>query len=59
MGYLAEKGNFEPKTLKEAMAYGTVVASFCVEDFSLDRLQQIDRPLIERRMREYRQMLAF
>ncbi len=59
MGYLAERGNFEPKTLKEAMAYGTVVASFCVEDFSLDRLRQIDRALIERRMTEYRQMLAF
>ena len=24
MGYLAEQGNFEPKTLKEAMAYGTL-----------------------------------
>jgi sugar/nucleoside kinase (ribokinase family) len=59
MGYLAEKGNFEPKTLKEAMAYGTVAASFCVEDFSLDRLQQIDRAGIERRMTEYRQMLTF
>ena len=43
MGYLAEQGNFEPKTLKEAMAYGILVASFTVEDFSLDRLQQIDR----------------
>jgi len=59
MGYLAEKGSFEPGTLKEAMAYGTVVASFCVEDFSLDRLQQIDRASIERRMAEYRQMLTF
>ncbi len=59
MGYLAEKGNYEPKTLKEAMAYGTVAASFCVEDFSLDRLQQIDRASIESRMTEYRQMLAF
>jgi sugar/nucleoside kinase (ribokinase family) len=59
MGYLAEKGNFEPKTLKEAMAYGTIVASFCVEDFSLDRLQEIDRAAIERRMTEYRQMLTF
>ena len=43
MGYLAEQDNFEPKTLKEAMAYGTLVASFTVEDFSLDRLQN-DRP---------------
>ncbi len=59
MGYLASKGNFESKTLKEAMAYGTVAASFCVEDFSLDRLQQIDRHQIERRMIEYRKMLTF
>ena len=40
MGYLAEQGNFEPKTLKEAMAYGILAASFTVEDFSLDRLQE-------------------
>ncbi len=59
MGYLAERGNFEPKTLKQAMAYGTVVASFCVEDFSLDRLQRIDRAAIDRRLAEYQQMLTF
>ena len=59
MGYLAEQGNFEPKTLKEAMAYGILVASFTVEDFSLDRLKQIERPDLDRRMAEYRQMLSF
>jgi len=37
MGYLAEQGNFEPRTLKEAMAYGILTASFTVEDVSLDR----------------------
>ena len=30
MGYLAQQGDFEPKTLKEAMAYGILVASFTV-----------------------------
>jgi sugar/nucleoside kinase (ribokinase family) len=59
MGYLAERGNFEPRTLKEAMAYGTLVASFTVEDFSLDRLQRIDRSDLDRRMHEYRRMLSF
>ena len=59
MGYLAEQGNFEPKTLKEAMAYGTLVASFAVEDFSLDRLQQIEREDLDRRMADYRRMLSF
>jgi sugar/nucleoside kinase (ribokinase family) len=59
MGYLAAQGNFEPKTLKEALAYGTLTASFTVEDFSLDRLKRIERADIERRMTEYRQMLSF
>ncbi|MEX2560593.1 MAG: PfkB family carbohydrate kinase [Pirellulales bacterium] len=59
MGYLAEQGNFEPKTLKQALAYGTVVASFTVEDFSLERLKTIARGDLDRRMDEYRQMLSF
>ncbi len=59
MGYLAEQGNFEPKTLKEAMAYGIVVASFTVEDFSLDRLQRLTRHDLDRRMGEYRRMMSF
>jgi sugar/nucleoside kinase (ribokinase family) len=59
MGYLTERGNFEPQTLKEAMAYGTVVASFNVEDFSLDRMQTINRCDLDERLAEYRKMLAF
>ncbi len=59
MGYLAETGRVDPKTLKEALAYGTLVASFTVEDFSLDRLKQITRDDLNRRMEEYRRMLSF
>ena len=59
MGYLAECGSFEPSELKTALAYGTVVASFAVEDFSLDGLHAIERTDIERRMSEYRKMLSF
>ncbi len=59
MGYLAEQGNFDARTLKTALAYGTLVASYTVEDFSLDRLRQVERADIERRMTEYRKMLSF
>ena len=59
MGYLAERDCFDPKTLKEALAYGTLTASFTVEDFSLDRLQAIERKDLDRRMEEYRKMLSF
>ncbi len=59
MGYLAEQDNFEPATLKTALAYGTITASFTVQDFSLDGLCRIDRDDIERRMIDYRKMMSF
>lgn len=59
MGYLAEQDDFEPVTLKRAMAYGILVASYNVEDFSLDRMRHIDRDDIERRMEKYEKMLLF
>ncbi|HZZ72456.1 MAG TPA: PfkB family carbohydrate kinase [Pirellulales bacterium] len=59
MGYLAHQDKFDPQTLKEALAYGILVASFNVEDFSLERMKQIERPDIERRLQEYRKMLSF
>ncbi len=45
--------------LRTAMAYGTVVASYTVEGFGLDRLKQVDRREIDERLRHYRNMLAF
>jgi hypothetical protein len=59
MGYLASQGNFEPRTLKEALAYGTIVAGFNVEDFSLDRMKRIDRRDIDVRLARYKKMLSF
>lgn len=59
MGYLAQRDDFSPQTLKEALAHGILVASFNVEDFSLERLRQIDRRDIDLRMDQYRKMLAF
>lgn len=59
MGYLSEQDNFEPQTLKTAMAYGTLTASFNVEGFGLERMLEISRDDIESRMRDYRQMLSF
>jgi sugar/nucleoside kinase (ribokinase family) len=59
MGYLSEKDNFDPETLKAAMAYGVLVASFNVEGFGLERMRQITRADIDDRMCEYRKMLTF
>jgi cytidine kinase len=59
MGYLAQQNNFDPVALKTAMAYGILVASFNVEGFGLERMQQISRDDIEDRMAAYRKMLSF
>jgi sugar/nucleoside kinase (ribokinase family) len=59
LGYLAEQDNFEPATLKRALAYGVLVASFTVEDFSLERLRKIGRGDIDLRMEQYQKMLSF
>lgn len=59
LGYIAHKQDFSPTTLKEALAYGILVASFNVEDFSLERMQQIGRDDLELRMERYRRMLNF
>ena len=59
MGYLAAAENTDLPSLKKAMAYGSVVASFTVEDFSLKRFQRTERSEIDRRLDAYRGMMSF
>jgi sugar/nucleoside kinase (ribokinase family) len=59
LGYLTSEGTPPPGRLRRAMAYGTVVASFIVEDFGLNRLRCIGRNDIDQRLEQYRAMLSF
>jgi sugar/nucleoside kinase (ribokinase family) len=59
MGALCSDDSHPPGRLRRAMAYGTVVASFTVEGFGLDRLKQISRKDVDERLEKYRNMLAF
>ncbi|MBU1238959.1 sugar kinase, partial [Myxococcota bacterium] len=52
MGHLARKGTVDAQTLKEAMFYGAVVASFTVEDYSLERHRTVDYAQIEERFQQ-------
>lgn len=58
MGFVAGKGDTSLETLRQAMAYGTVVASFTIEKFSIGRLQEITRADINARLAEYKQLIA-
>ncbi len=57
MGALAEGDSVDPAALRRAMAYGSVVASFGVEAFSLDRLQRLTRAEIDGRLAEFRELI--
>jgi cytidine kinase len=58
MGYLAHAGAVTPENLRRAVAYGSVVASFTCQGFSLDALQHIGRAEIDARYRELLAMVA-
>ena len=59
MGCLARAGKVTPGILRRAMAYGTVIASFNVEDFGTRRVAGITLKDVEARLKEFRGMLAF
>jgi sugar/nucleoside kinase (ribokinase family) len=59
MGYLSTQGILTPSTVKRALAYGTVVASFTISDFSLAGLQKTNRHQIDERFAQFKQAMAF
>jgi sugar/nucleoside kinase (ribokinase family) len=59
LGYLAEQGKTDFDTLKTALAYGTVVASFTIADFSLNGLTGTERTEIDNRLEALRRFTSF
>ena len=59
MGYLTRKDNFDKDTIRNAMIYGTIMASFCVESFSLERVKELTIEMIESRKNEIRESVIF
>ena len=59
MGYLARAGSASPQAVRQAMFYGSVMASFSVEALSLDRLRNLTAGEIEGRYRAFRDLTHF
>ncbi len=59
VGYLASTRNLDEKNLRKAIVFGTVMASFTVEKFSLDRLREIDHQEIADRYRRIKLLTEF
>lgn len=59
MGYLTKTRNFSHANLRKAVIFGSVVASFNVEDFSFSRMRRLDISEIEVRYRSFRKLMHF
>jgi sugar/nucleoside kinase (ribokinase family) len=59
MGYLASQGEVTDDTLRRAMVYGSVMASFNVEKFGTERVDALEHSEINERFRAFKAMTHF
>jgi len=59
MGYLAQAGRLDEGDLRRAVIYGSVLGSFAVEKFSVERFKDLTLDEIEARVRTFREMTVF
>lgn len=59
MGYLARSGEHGPEAFRRAIVAGSVMASFCVEEFSLGGLRGLRDEEIASRYRSFQMLTAF
>jgi sugar/nucleoside kinase (ribokinase family) len=59
MGWLAHTGNITPEGIRTALIIGSALASFCCEDFSLDRFRSLDLGAIRERFTAFADLVHF
>lgn len=59
MGYLSQQRRLEDTSIRKAIIYGSVMASFAVEDFGLARLLTLTKRDIQKRSNEFKTFTRF
>lgn len=59
MGYLAKTDDLSFENMKRAIIYGSAMASFCVERFSIERLLTLTQAEIDERIQRFVQLVNF
>jgi sugar/nucleoside kinase (ribokinase family) len=59
MGLLAREQDLSPAGFRRAMVAGSVMGSFCVEDFSLDRFRRLSAEEVRARFVEFAELVRF
>ena len=58
-GYLAETENYSYESVKKAVVYGSILASFSVEKFGTERMQDISESDIHKRLEQFKKLTQF
>ncbi len=59
IGYLAKTGDISFENMKNAIIYGSALASFCVERFGTERLDSLTEQELDARIREFVSLVQF
>jgi sugar/nucleoside kinase (ribokinase family) len=59
IGYLDSINDFSDEAIKRGILYGTIVASYTIEDFSMNRLLRLNKKDIEKRVEEFAELMRF
>ncbi|MFH1190466.1 MAG: PfkB family carbohydrate kinase [Candidatus Omnitrophota bacterium] len=59
VGYLSRAGTMNEASIRKSIIYGSIMASFAVEDFSVNRLLKITKKDIKKRFDHYRKITKF
>jgi len=58
-GYLAQSKKISFKQMKRAIIYGSCLASFCVEKFGTERMQELSEDEINERLEQFKKLTRF
>lgn len=59
IGYLAKTDDISFDNIKRAVVYGSAMASFCVEEFSLGKLKNLSQHIIDDRIKRFVEITSF
>ena len=58
-GYITKTNDMSFKNMKNAVIYGSTLASFCVEKFGTERMQNLSSQEIHKRLLQFKQLTQF
>jgi sugar/nucleoside kinase (ribokinase family) len=59
LGYLDKVKSFDQEVIRKAAVYGSVMASFVIEDFGIERLKSLSPPEIDDRYQTLKELVSF